>query len=109
MLAFKITVLRKGIFGSEWNGIKNFTYLFGSKWAVELCSKIQFYNLVFIFLGTAIAIFVAVLLNEVRNVMAQKVYQILILIPYLVSNGFNWLSCICLLLQWKMVLLIKVL
>ena len=33
MLAFKNYSFAKGIFGSEWNGIKNFTYLFGSKWA----------------------------------------------------------------------------
>lgn len=86
MLAFKNYSFAKGIFGSEWNGIKNFTYLFGSKWAGIMFKNTVFYNLVFIFLGTAIAIFVAVLLNEVRNVMAQKVYQILILIPYLVST-----------------------
>lgn len=86
VLAFKNYSFTKGIFGSEWNGISNFTYLFGSKWAGIMFRNTILYNLVFIFLGTAIAIFVAILLNEVRNVKVQKVYQILILIPYLVST-----------------------
>lgn len=43
------------------------------------------YNLVFIILGTAFAIFVAILLGEVKNARAKKIYQTFILIPYLVS------------------------
>jgi putative aldouronate transport system permease protein len=41
--------------------------------------------LVFIVLGTILAITVAILLNDVRNVKIKKTYQTLILIPYLIS------------------------
>lgn len=86
ILAFKNYSFAKGIFGSEWCGLSNFTYLFGSKWAGIMFRNTILYNLVFIFLGTALAITVAILLNEIRSRRAQKLYQILILVPYLVST-----------------------
>ena len=43
------------------------------------------YNLVFIVLGTVLAITVAIILNEVRAQAAKQLYQTLILIPYLIS------------------------
>lgn len=85
MLAFKNYSFSKGIFGSEWCGLKNFTYLFSSKWARIMFRNTIGYNVVFITLGTAFAIFVAILLNEIRSVRARNGYQILILIPHLVS------------------------
>ena len=81
ILAFKNYSFSKGIFGSEWCGLGNFTYLFSSKWA-----KIMFRNTVgFIILGQIFAIFVAILLNEISCAKARNCYQILILIPHLVS------------------------
>ena len=44
------------------------------------------YNILFLSLGTVFAIFVAILLNEVRKKTAQQVYQTTILIPHLVST-----------------------
>jgi putative aldouronate transport system permease protein len=43
------------------------------------------YNLVFIVLGTILAITVAILLNDIGHAGAKKTYQTLILIPYLIS------------------------
>ena len=43
------------------------------------------YNCVFIILGTVLAIAVAILLNEIRKKFASRVYQTLILLPYLMS------------------------
>lgn len=85
-LAFKNFSFAKGIFNSPWNGIQNFTYLFGSKWTGIMFRNTVLYNLAFMILGTILAIFVAIVLNEVRNQMAKKVYQVLILIPYLIST-----------------------
>ena len=85
-LAFKNYSFAKGIFASKWCGLKNFTYLFGSKWAWIMFRNTILYNLVFIFAGTAFSIFVAILLNEIKRARLQKIYQILILIPYLVST-----------------------
>ena len=85
ILAFKNYSFSKGIFGSEWCGLGNFTYLFSSKWAKIMFRNTVGYNVVFIILGQIFAIFVAILLNEISCAKARNCYQILILIPHLVS------------------------
>ena len=85
MLAFKNYNFAVGIIKSPWVGIKNFTYLFGSKWAKIMFRNTIGYNVAFLVLGTVLAIFVAILLGEIHNELAKKTYQTLILIPHLVS------------------------
>lgn len=67
MLAFKKYSVAKGILKSPWNGIGNFTYLFGSKWAKIMFRNTIGYNILFLSLGTMFAIAVAIILNEVRK------------------------------------------
>lgn len=86
ILAFKKYSFAKGIIQSPWNGLDNFSYLFGSKWAGIMFRNTIGYNLAFIFLGMLIAISVAILLNEVRRKSAKQLYQTTILIPHLVST-----------------------
>jgi len=85
VLAFKSYNFSKGIFGSPWCGIKNFTFLFGSKWAKIMFRNTIGYNIAFLIFGTVLAIFVAILLGEIVSNRAKTVYQTLILIPHLVS------------------------
>lgn len=85
VVAFKNFRYDLGIFGSEWNGFKNFEYLFTTKEAWVITRNTICYNLVFIILGTAAAVLVAILLNEIRSKRAKKAYQTLILMPYLIS------------------------
>lgn len=84
-LAFKKYDYSKGIAGSPWNGLSNFKFLFGTKDAALIIRNTLGYNFVFILLGTVFAIAVAIILNEIRANLPKKVYQIFILIPYLVS------------------------
>ena len=85
VLAFKKFSFAKGIFKSPWNGLENFSYLFGSKWAKIMFRNTSGYNLVFLLLDTIFAILVAILLNEVVSKKAKQIYQTVILIPYLMS------------------------
>ena len=85
VIAFKKLNFAKGIFGSPWCGLKNFEFLFRSSTAFTIVRNTVCYNVVFILLGTVIAIAVAVLLNEVRNKAASRIYQSVILLPYLMS------------------------
>lgn len=85
VVAFKNYNYQKGIFGSDWNGIKNFTFLFKTKDAWTITRNTICYNLVFIILGTIAAITVAILLSELKNTRAEKTYQTIILLPFLVS------------------------
>ena len=84
-LAFKKFSFAKGIFASPWNGVENFSYLFGSKWAKIMFKNTILYNLVFLVLGTVFAVTVAILLNELVNAKLKQVYQTVILIPHLFS------------------------
>lgn len=85
IIAFKRFDYSKGIWGSPWAGFSNFTYLFKTQDAVNIVRNTIGYNLVFIFLGNAFAVTVAVMLNFLRGTMNKKVYQTVILIPYLIS------------------------
>ena len=85
VVAFKQYNLRDGIYGSPWIGLSNFEYLFKNQEAWVMTRNTIGYNLVFIVLGTVLAIAVAIILNEVRAQAAKQLYQTLILIPYLIS------------------------
>ena len=85
VIAFKKFNFRKGIFGSDWNGLKNFEFLFRTKDAWIITRNTLLYNVAFILIGTMVAIFVAVLLSEVKKKNTLKVYQTSILLPHLVS------------------------
>lgn len=85
ILAFKKVNWRLGIFGSKWNGLKNFTFLLSSGQLATIVRNTVLYNLAFIVIGTVLAIAVAILLNEVRSKAANRIFQTLILLPYLMS------------------------
>lgn len=85
IIAFKQVNFRLGILASPWVGFSNFEYLFASSEAFIITRNTILYNLVFIVLGTAMAVFIAILLNELRGRMSKKIYQTIILIPYLIS------------------------
>ena len=85
VIAFKQVNFRLGILASPWVGLSNFEYLFTSDEAFTITRNTILYNAVFIFLGTAMAVAVAILLNELRGRFSKKFYQTVILVPYLIS------------------------
>lgn len=84
-LAFKDYNYVDGIFKSPWNGLKNFEYLFKHD-AFLIIKNTILYNLTFIILGTIVAIFVAVLMNELGEKLRLKFFQSTLLLP----NLFSW-------------------
>lgn len=85
VIAFKRYDYSKGIWASPWAGFSNFTYLFKTQDALNIIRNTILYNLVFIALGTVVAVVIAILLNFLKGKLNKKVYQTLILVPYLVS------------------------
>lgn len=85
VIAFKRFDYSKGIWGSDWAGLSNFTYLFKTNDAFNIIRNTIGYNFVFIMLGTVVAVSVAIMLNSLRGTMNKKIYQTVILIPYLIS------------------------
>ena len=85
LIAFKDMNFQKGIFGSPWCGFDNFKFIFTSVTGWEMMRNTVGYNLLFHVVGTACAIFLAIMLNEIKAVRFKKLYQSLIILPYLIS------------------------
>ena len=72
IVAFKNYNYSLGIFGSKWNGLKNFKFLFKTKDAFTITRNTLMYNAVFIILGNSLGILIAILLNEFRVKWRRK-------------------------------------
>lgn len=77
---------RDGIFGSKFVGLDNFKFLIQSGKLLELTKNTILYNLAFIILGNVLAVFVAILLNELRSKWFKKVSQTMMFLPYFISQ-----------------------
>lgn len=84
ILAFKNFRYDRGIFGSEWVGFNNFEFLFKSQDAFRIIRNTLAYNMVYIVLGTVVALVFALLLNEISGRL-MKVYQTTMFLPFFIS------------------------
>ena len=84
-LAFKDYSYVRGIFGSKWNGLDNFEFLFRTKDAWIMTRNTLLYNAAFIVLGTVLAIFVAILIHELGKKRRVKLFQASLMLPNLLS------------------------
>ena len=84
VLAFKNFNVKKGIYGSDWAGFKNFEYLFKTQDAYIITRNTIAYNVTFIIVNTVAAIAVAIILAELTGRL-KKLYQSAILLPFLIS------------------------
>ena len=84
-IAFKDLDYSKGIFGSDWCGLKNFEFLFRTSEAGRMIRNTILYNLVFIILGTVLAVLVALLMSEITHMTISKFYQGSMILPNLIS------------------------
>lgn len=89
VIAFKRIDWGKGILKSDWVGFSNFSYLFSSDEAWTMTRNTIGYNILFIVIGTTVAIMVAIFMNEITSKFANRIYQTLILLPYMIS----WVVC----------------
>ena len=85
VVAFKRYNVRDGLFGSAWNGLKNFKFLFATPDALVITRNTILYNVVFIFLNTVLGIIFAIFICDAINKKLNKFYQSAILFPYLMS------------------------
>ncbi|MDN5314324.1 MAG: putative aldouronate transport system permease protein [Clostridiales bacterium] len=85
VIAFKKVNFQLGILKSPWVGFDNFKFLFSSPDAMIITRNTIFYNVCFLLIGPLVAITVSILLDELRWKMGKRVYQTIILMPYLIS------------------------
>lgn len=75
LLAFKKFTIDGGIFFSPWSGLSNFTFFFGSGEWKRIIGNTLYLNILFIAFTQFFAVFLAVMINEVRNSAIKRVSQ----------------------------------
>ncbi|MCM1044577.1 MAG: ABC transporter permease subunit [Candidatus Gastranaerophilales bacterium] len=85
VLAFKKYTYAGGIWGSDWNGLKNFEFFFKSGQAGLVIRNTVLYNIVFICVNTIAQIAVAILLTEIHSKYFRKISQSVMFLPYFIS------------------------
>jgi putative aldouronate transport system permease protein len=85
ILAFKNYRFDKGVFGSAWNGLENFRYLFisGTGWIITRNTFL--YNLINLITSQGLAIIVAICISEMKGKGYKKFCQSVIFLPYFIS------------------------
>lgn len=75
----------KGFLGSDWVGLKHYRTLFGSSEFVMLLKNTLLLSLMNLFFGFPLPILIALMLNELKNVVFNRFVQTMIYIPHFVS------------------------
>lgn len=87
VIAFQNYNYTKGIFGSEFVGLKNFEFFFRSNRAALVTFNTVYLNFFFIVVGTLASVLLALLLNEIRGKRYLKATQSMLLFP----NFLSWI------------------
>ena len=85
IIAFKDYRYDKGIFGSPWVGFNNFKFFFESNEFFRITWNTLSMNLIFIVVGIACAVLVAVMLFEIRSKLKVKTFHTILITPHFVS------------------------
>jgi len=85
ILAFKKYNVGKGIWGSDFAGLKNFEYLFATTDAFIITRNTVLYNIVFIVMNMSLAVIMALTLNELHSKRSAKVFQTIYMMPHFLS------------------------
>ncbi len=85
IIAFKDYNVRDGVFGSPWNGLRNFRFLVLSGDLVRVTLNTLRLNALFILFATATQVGFAILLNEVRAGPFKRLCQSFVFFPYFIS------------------------
>jgi len=87
IIAFKDYRAYQGVLGSQWVGLKNFQYLFGTDDARRIVVNTLAMNALFIVSVLVVALAIALLLKEVQGSSRwlSKFYQSTLFFPYLFS------------------------
>ena len=85
IIAFKDYRYDKGIFGSPGVGFNNFKFFFESNEFFRITWNTLSMNLIFIVVGIACAVLVAVMLFEIRSRLKVKTFHTILITPHFVS------------------------
>jgi putative aldouronate transport system permease protein len=75
----------KSIISSKWVAFENFKFLFSNRDIWLIIRNTIGYNVAFIIIGTALTITLSLIVSELYNKKAAKVYQTIMFFPYFLS------------------------
>ena len=85
IMAFKKFNYMDGIFGSPWNGLNNFNFLFQSGRLWSLTRNTLLYNVAFITVGLILQAGFAIIINELLLKRFRKIMQSFMFLPFFIS------------------------
>lgn len=85
ILAFKSYRFDLGVFGSKFNGLDNFRYLFASGTGWLITRNTILYNLLNLITSQLLAVIIAIFITEINRMWFKKLTQSIILLPYFIS------------------------
>lgn len=85
IIAFKDFNSNMGIFKSPWVGLENFEFFFASSDAFRIIRNTFCYSVVFLILGTFLAVVVALMLYNLRQRWLVKTYNTIMILPKFMS------------------------
>ena len=85
ILSFKKINFRDGILGSAWCGLDNFRYALSAPSLITALKNTILYNIVFLFIGMALSILLAIMLDLLWGKLSKKVYQTIMIMPHFLS------------------------
>jgi putative aldouronate transport system permease protein len=85
VIAFKDYSIIKGIWGSEWVGLKHFGTFFSNPVAMDLIKNTLYLSIYHLLIGFPIPIILALMLNEIKNGAFKKTVQMVTYAPYFIS------------------------
>ena len=85
VIAFKDYRFADGLLGSQWVGLDNFSFLFGTDNTWRITRNTLMMNSLFIVSNTIGSLIIALMLNEVYRSWVSKFYQTMLFFPFFVS------------------------
>ncbi|MGI6634677.1 MAG: ABC transporter permease subunit [Christensenellales bacterium] len=85
VMAFQKIDFKKFAFFGKWVGLDNLSAFFKSTYSTVTARNTILYNVTFIVLGLIAGVSFAIMLTELRNRRARKVYQTIMFLPYFIS------------------------
>jgi len=85
VIAFQKFIPVKGLFGSDWIGLGNFRYVLKMPGIWQVLYNTVYIASMKIILGLVVPIIIAILLNELKNMLIKRGVQTLIYLPHFMS------------------------
>ncbi|UKS25698.1 ABC transporter permease subunit [Paenibacillus sp. HWE-109] len=86
VIAFEKYNAVKGIWGSDWVGLRNFRQIFTDPYFSRILKNTFLLNIYGLLFGFPMPIILALCFNEVRNMVFKKITQTLSYLPYFIST-----------------------